>query len=222
MPTPSPTPVPVFIVDPAPAFLSAEWWIDAGIPLIGALGSIAVAVVAVAVTLRLARWERADRLRQEGMEEAERTRERERQQRESEQRDSDRRADFFAVLSEIMTRWQVMPIKTKSEMDAKFTEINATIQAAAVRSTPDAHAVGRWFIQEATACAELVERGIPGLPPRSNHAAAGWRIFSLMIGNRLRPWVRSGALDRTALMKDITLVPERDRDNTVRVSTKGV
>jgi hypothetical protein len=190
--TPEPSPLPVYIVDPAPSPWSAEWWIDAGIPLLGAIGSIAVAAATLAVTIALARWERRDRANEANLQRA-------REKREEEQFALDRRADFLAVLAELMSDWErngVLPTRVK----ASVPRVMRDVHNAATRSTEDARDVGMWFIREVQVWAQRMIDGVPDLP--SDSPRAGWRTFDLMVGERLRVWARTGEFDDSALMQD--------------------
>lgn len=202
MPIP-PSPLPVYIVDPAPPAWSAEWWIDAGIPLLGVLGSIAVTALVVYVTIRLAKLERQDREREVERQKAER-------EREEAQRDRERRGEFLEVASSLLQRWESEQPSDRSAIQLQWLRDSALLRAAAVRATTDAPDVARWLLQEADVAAEIIETGIPGLPPELDHARVGWKIFGLLAGHRLQDWALTGKLDTLSVREDMSILSTQE------------
>ncbi|WP_127819093.1 hypothetical protein [Microbacterium sp. CPCC 204701] len=167
-----PTPIPVYIVDPAPEWWSPEWWIDAGIPLLGAVGSFAVAIAAVVVTWRLARRDHADRARA-------------------------KRAEFaYAVNAYLHPRHE--PERGKFAAAQTFQRRENDLRAAA-GADDNAPRIAGWIFQQESL---LMERNAVASfqgDRDERQSASELYIFGWEVTNRVHNWVSTGQMDFDAI-----------------------
>ncbi|MBB6389985.1 hypothetical protein HD594_000298 [Microbacterium thalassium] len=184
----------MLIVDPAPGLWSPEWWIDAGIPLLGAVGSLGVAVAAIIVTFGLARRERNEAARRELAEE--------------QARDRADRAEFLRVAMAQLEQWATAEFSTEEDFRNHARRSRARLYAASAVAGSNAPAIAGWMVDQARRCISWIEltkrmrADVEALDhaesPELSLAERGrqsWLTLEASVGYRLRRWVSSGEFD---------------------------
>lgn len=148
---------------------SPEWWIDAGIPLVGALASLAVAGVAVFVTWRLAQADRADRSRS-------------------------KRAEFgSAVNAYLHPRHE--PDGGREDAFKTFQRRENDLLSAAAAADNDATRISHWAIRQQSLLWERNAVSSFRGDRDERQAAHESYTFEWEVMNRVHTWVATGQMD---------------------------
>ncbi|WP_229382780.1 hypothetical protein [Microbacterium allomyrinae] len=157
----------MYLIDPAPELWTAEWWIDAGIPMLGAIGSFAVAVAAIYVTWRLARLDRNDRER-------------------------NRRAAFAVAVGDYL---DPRLDDAHRRRDPVFGADNRLFTSAATAGA-GATAVARWIVTvEDELFDRSLVRSFVGDGPTDSERERDHSTLVWTITGRVRRWVTTGQMD---------------------------
>ncbi|MCT9821130.1 hypothetical protein N3K63_12660 [Microbacterium sp. W1N] len=167
----------------APEILSWDWWMDGVIPTVGAVGALVVAVVALLISIGVARREREERARSQ-------------------------RASFAESVYRFLDGLSVAPPLDIPTLVTQIKRPLDQIRDEAAAGSDGAAGVARWVLSQTNECGKLILSPVPGTSEkRKAHVVQGWSVFQGAMRRRIRDWVATGVLKPYPIFKPNTPIP---------------